>query len=133
HIDGHGYGIFDTLKGRVPAVRRSFFEKRARHPFTFFFACDLTRTFLTTSTIFAMEVPRAAIFAVTTRPVQAFRNLKLEAKRALLKAKRVTSLNDPLPDRPRGDSDNYRLVLERAIRKRNTFFINAKIESTSTK
>ncbi|KAI6317725.1 hypothetical protein MCOR34_003931 [Pyricularia oryzae] len=69
-----------------------------------------------------MEAPRAAAFAVTTRPVQAFRDSKLEARRALLEAKRVTSLNDPLPDRPRGDSDSYRLAQERAMQQWRRYF-----------
>ncbi|QBZ54125.1 hypothetical protein PoMZ_09817 [Pyricularia oryzae] len=88
---------------------------RARHFSAFFFACNLIRTFLTASTIFAMEIPRAAIFAVTIRPVQVFRNLKFEIRRALLETKRITFLNDPLPDKPRGNNDNYRFAQKRAM------------------
>lgn len=91
HIDGHSHKGLDAPRVRVPA-RRSLFEKRARHPFVSCFARDLTGTCLTASTIFAMGTPRAAIFALTIRPVQAFRYLKFEKKqRALLETKRVTS------------------------------------------
>ncbi|KAI6348050.1 hypothetical protein MCOR28_001831, partial [Pyricularia oryzae] len=67
HADGHGHKSLDAPRGRVPA-RRSLFEKRARHPSVSCFACDLTGTFLTASTIFAMETPGAVVFASTIRP-----------------------------------------------------------------
>ncbi|TLS29788.1 hypothetical protein PpBr36_01468 [Pyricularia pennisetigena] len=46
-----------------------------------------------------MEIPRAVVFTVTIRPVQVFKNLKFEEKRALLETKHITFLNNPLPDK----------------------------------
>ncbi|QBZ53518.1 hypothetical protein PoMZ_09205 [Pyricularia oryzae] len=90
-------------------------KERARHLFAFFFACNLIRTFLTASTIFAIKIPRAVIFAVIIRLMQVFRNLKFETKRALLETKRIIFLNNPLPDRLRGDNDNYRFAQKRIV------------------